>query len=53
MILKYKVFMDPGLTTREILHKFLIVMGVSGLLVLFYTIFSLLGKRRLEKELED
>ena len=52
VFLKYNVFQDPGLSFKQLLHKMLIVTAVSGLMVLFFLIFSLLGKRRAEKELE-
>jgi hypothetical protein len=51
--LKYRVFLKPGLSMEELLDKFLIVCAVSGLIVLFFVLFSFLGKRRLDKELED
>lgn len=51
--LKYNVFLKLGLSMKELFDKFLIVCAVSGLIVLFFVLFSFLGKRRLDKELED
>jgi len=51
--LKYKVFQSPGLSMEEILHKLLIVSAVSGIIVLFFVVFLLLGQRRMRKELEE
>ena len=50
--LKYNVFRSPGLSAKELFDKLIIVFAVSGLIVLFFVIFSYLGKRKLEKELE-
>lgn len=49
---KYNVAMDAGLSFFGLMEKMLIIAAVSGLLVFFFIIFSWLGKRRLEKELE-
>jgi hypothetical protein len=51
--LKYNVFQKAGLTFLELMDKILIVMAVSGLILLFWLILSLLGKRRQKKELEE
>jgi hypothetical protein len=53
LFLKYRVFHSPGLSMEEILHKLLIVAAVSGIIVLFFVIFLLLGQRRMRKELEE
>jgi hypothetical protein len=50
---KYNVFQSPGLSMGELFHKMLIISAVSGLIVLFYVVFLLLGKKRMNKELED
>ena len=50
--LKYNVFQQANLSMERILEKMIIVGAVGGLLVLFFVIFSLLGKRKIEKELE-
>lgn len=51
--LKYNVAGHAGLSFAQIMDKILIVMAVSGLLLLFFVVFSLLGKWRMNKELED
>lgn len=51
--LKYNVFLKDGLSLSALLDKFLIVAAVSGLLVLFWVLFSFMGKRRQKQELEE
>ena len=50
---KYNIFQSPGLSGAEIIDKMIIVASVSGLIVLFFTLFSYLGKRKLDKEIEE
>lgn len=50
--LKYKVFGGSGLTFRELFDKLIIVYAVTGLILLFFILFSILGKRKMERELE-
>ena len=50
---KYNVFQSPGLSFEQLFDKLIIIITISGLIVLFLVIFSILGKRKLEKELED
>ena len=50
--LKYNVFQKSGLSFMELIDKLLIISAVTGLILLFFIIFSILGKRKLEKELE-
>lgn len=50
--LKYNVFQSPGLSAKELFDKLIIVFAVSGLIVLFFALFSYLGKRKMEKEIE-
>jgi hypothetical protein len=49
---KYNIVMDYNLSTAQLLDKLLIIFAVSGLIVIFFVIFSLLGKNKLEKELD-
>jgi prepilin signal peptidase PulO-like enzyme (type II secretory pathway) len=49
---KYNVFQQANLTMAQILDKISIVSAVSGLIVVFFVIFSLLGRRKMQKELE-
>jgi hypothetical protein len=53
VFLKYSVFSSSGLSTAQLFNKVLIVGAVTGIIVLFWVILSFLGKRRMEKELED
>ena len=50
--LKYNVFQKSGLSFMELIDKLLIISAITGLILLFFIIFSILGKRKLEKELE-
>lgn len=50
---KYNIFQSPGLSIPQLFDKLIIIFSLSGLIVLFFVMFSLLGKRKLEKELED
>jgi len=49
---KYNVFQKAGLSFSQLFDKFLIIIAITGLILLFFIIFSILGKRKLEKELE-
>ena len=50
---KYNIFQSPGLSFQQLFDKLIIIFSISGLIVLFFVIFSILGKRKLEKKLED
>lgn len=50
---KYNVFQKAGLSVLEIVEKIGIVCAVSGIIVVFFVLFSILGKRRTEKEIAD
>lgn len=50
---KYNVVMDQGLSIRQVFDKVIIVIAVTGLMLLFFILFYLLGKRKMEKELEE
>lgn len=50
---KYNVFSEPPLSIPQLLDKLVIILSISGLIVLFWVIFSILGKRRQESELEQ
>jgi len=50
---KYNIFQSPGLSFVQLFDKLIIIFTICGLIVLFFVIFSILGKRKLEKELED
>ena len=51
--LKYNVFTDANLSLAQLGHKLIIIFTITGLLVIFFVNFSILGKRKIEKELED
>jgi hypothetical protein len=51
--LKYNVVQSPGLSWEELLHKLLIISAVSGIIVLFFVAFLLLGQKRMRKELDE
>lgn len=50
---KYNVFNSPGLSSAQIFDKLIIIIAISGMIVLFFSLFSLLGKRRFEKDLSE
>ena len=50
---KYNIFQSPGLSFQQLFNKLIITFSISGLIVLFFVIFSILGKRKLNKKLED
>lgn len=50
---KYNIFQSPGLSFQQLFNKLIIIFSISGLIVLFFVIFSILGKRKLDKKLED
>lgn len=50
---KYNIFQSPGLSFPQLFNKLIIIFSISGLIVLFFVIFSILGKQKLDKKLED
>jgi dolichyl-phosphate-mannose--protein O-mannosyl transferase len=50
---KYNLFRSPGLSMKELFDKLIIVFAVTGLIVMFFVIFSILGKRRMDRELKE
>jgi hypothetical protein len=51
--LKYNVFQKMGLSFIEIMDKIIIVVVLCSLILLFFAVFALLGKRKMNKELEN
>lgn len=49
---KYNIFSSPGLSIAEMFNKLIIIFSITGLLLLFFVLFSYLGNKKLEKELE-
>jgi len=50
---KYNLVRSQGLTFRELFDKLIIVFAILGIMMFFFVLFSYLGKRRLDKEIED
>jgi len=50
---KYNIFRSPGLSFQELFDKLIIIFAITGIIVVFFVVFSILGKRKLDKELED
>lgn len=50
---KYNIFQKANLSFNQLFDKLIIVFMVTGLILLFFIIFSILGKRKMEKELLD
>ena len=48
---KYNVFQGLDLSAAQLFDKLLIIMAITGLILLFWVLFSFLGKRRLEREI--
>ena len=49
---KYNIFSDQPLSVPELLDTLVIILSISGLIVLFWVVFSILGKRKQDNELE-
>ena len=50
---KYNVFQSSGLSFKQLFDKLIIVVAIIGIMMFFFALFSILGKRRLDKEIED
>jgi hypothetical protein len=50
---KYNIFSSPGLSFAQLFDKLIIIFSISGIIVLFFTLFSILGKKKLDRELAD
>jgi hypothetical protein len=51
-IVKYNVVGSAALSFTQLFDKLIIVYAVTGLILLFFILFSILGKRKIERELE-
>ena len=49
---KYNIFRSPGLSFEQLFDKLIITFTIIGLIMGFWILLSILGKRRLDKELE-
>jgi hypothetical protein len=51
--LKYNVFQSPGLSVKQLFDKLIIICSLLGIIMFFFVLFSILGKRKMDKELEE
>jgi len=51
-IVKYNLIAGAALSFAQLFDKLIIVYAVTGIILLFFIIFSVLGKRKMERELE-
>lgn len=49
---KYNIFQSPGLSFEQLFDKLIIIITIIGLIMVFWILLSILGKKRLDKELE-
>ena len=49
---KYNIFQSPGLSLEQLFDKLIIIVTIIGLMMAFWILLSIMGKKRLEKELE-
>lgn len=52
-IVKYHVFGGEALSISQLVAKLIVVYAVTGIIMLFFILFSILGKRKMERELEQ
>lgn len=49
---KYNIFRSPGLSFAQLFDKLIIIVTIIGLMMGFWIVLSILGKKRIDKELE-
>ena len=49
---KYNIFQSPGLSFNQLLDKLFIIVVIVGLILGFWILLSILGKKRLDKEIK-
>ena len=49
---KYNIFRSPGLSHAQLFDKFIIIASILAIILGFLVLFSFLGNKRTEKELE-
>ena len=49
---KYNIFQTPGLSIEQIFDKLIVVISIIGLIMGFWILLSILGKNRIDKEIE-
>lgn len=50
--LKYNVFLSLELSLYQLFDKLIIIVSITGLMMVFFILFTFLGNRRIEKDLE-
>lgn len=50
---KYNIFGSADLSLKQLFDKLIIVSAIIGIMMGFWVLFSILGKRRIDKELEE
>ena len=48
---KYNIFQSPGLSFEQLVGKLMIIFIITGIIVAFFVLFSLLGIKKINKEL--
>ena len=49
---KYNIFQSPGLSFEQLFDKLIIIVTIIGIMMGFWILLSIMGKKRIEKELE-
>ena len=49
---KYNIFQSPGLSLEQLFDKLIIVITIIGLIMGFWILLSIFGKKRIDKKLE-
>lgn len=49
---KYNIFQAPGLSFEQLIDKLIIIFLVTGIITVFFILFSLLGIKKMNRELE-
>jgi hypothetical protein len=49
---KYNLFLKMGLSLHQLFEKLIIIISITGLIMGFFMLFTFLGNRKIEKELE-
>lgn len=49
---KYNIFQTPALSFEQLIDKLIIIFLVTGIITVFFVLFSLLGIKKMNRELE-
>lgn len=49
---KYNIFQSPGLPFEQLIDKLMIIFVITGIVTAFFVLFSILGIKKINKELE-